>query len=117
MQAGEAFAGRVAASLLVAVGLPELIVSTEQQYEERAVELASRPQLLEPIRARLAAERTTRSLFDSPRFTRHLESAYALIYDRHHAGHGLLPSTCQRIDVTWAWPWPMSMLDGQIFWP
>jgi predicted O-linked N-acetylglucosamine transferase (SPINDLY family) len=86
-QAGEAFAGRVAASLLMAVGLPELIVSTEAEYEARAVELACQPELLAPLRARLAAARATCPLFDAPRFTRHLESAYVTIYERHHAGH------------------------------
>jgi predicted O-linked N-acetylglucosamine transferase (SPINDLY family) len=83
---GEAFAGRVAASLLGAVGAPELIVSTQEQYEERAVELASQPQRLEAIRAKLTANRLAAPLFDTPRFARHIEAAYRMIYERSQAG-------------------------------
>lgn len=83
---GESFAGRVGASLLTAVGLPELIATTRGQYEELAVELASDPRRMAALRARLAGDLRTRSLFDTTAFARHLEAAYARMYDRYHAG-------------------------------
>ena len=83
---GETFASRVAASLLRAVGLPELITTTESEFEELAVELAHNPQRLQALRQRLQQNRPTAPLFDCPSFTRHLESAYTAIVDRYHAG-------------------------------
>jgi protein O-GlcNAc transferase len=84
--AGEAFAGRVAASLLCAVGLPELIASTPGEYEDRAVELAGDPAQLAAIRQKLADHRLTTPLFDVQQFTRHLEAAYTAAFERHQAG-------------------------------
>lgn len=81
--AGNSFAGRVAASLLQAIELPELITTSAAAYEELAVRLASNPVLLTGIRQKLAANRLTTRLFDTPRFTRHLEDAYTQIYERH----------------------------------
>jgi predicted O-linked N-acetylglucosamine transferase (SPINDLY family) len=86
---GDAFAARVAASLLSAVGLPELITSTRQDYEDMAVALATDPQQLRGIRDKLAHHRLTAPLFDSQRFTKHLEAAYIAIHRRYLAG--LLP--------------------------
>jgi predicted O-linked N-acetylglucosamine transferase (SPINDLY family) len=83
---GETFAGRVGASLLTAAGLPELITSTPEQYERLAVELASNPQRAAGIRAKLAVNLRTVPLFDTGASARHLEAAYARMYDRHHAG-------------------------------
>ena len=83
---GETFASRVAASLLRATGLPELITSTESEFEELAVELAHNPQRLQALRQRLQQNRPTAPLFDCASFTRHLESAYTAIVDRYHAG-------------------------------
>ena len=83
---GTAFPGRVAASLLSAMGLPELITENFPDYEELAVRLATNPQELAAIRAKLAANRLTQPLFDTARFTRHIESAFATIYDAHQAG-------------------------------
>ena len=85
-QLGETFAGRVAASLLNAVGLPELITSTQEAYEERAVELATDGARLQELKRKLAANRLTTPLFDSERYTRHLEAAYMAILERHQAG-------------------------------
>jgi predicted O-linked N-acetylglucosamine transferase (SPINDLY family) len=85
-RAGNTFASRVAASLLTAVGLPELITATVAEYEDLAVELATSPPRLAAIRQRLAANRLSSPLFDSARFTRSLESAYGVIYDRCVAG-------------------------------
>jgi predicted O-linked N-acetylglucosamine transferase (SPINDLY family) len=91
---GEAFAGRVGASLLTAIGLPELITATRQRYEELAIELALEPQRLARIRGRLLDARLSSPLFDTPRFTRNLEAAYTAIHDRYAAG---LPPEHQRL--------------------
>jgi protein O-GlcNAc transferase len=83
---GKTFAGRVAASLLNAVGLPELVVHSAEQYHSLATELAQSPARLAGIRTRLAANRETMSLFDTPRITRNLEAAYIDIWNRHQIG-------------------------------
>jgi predicted O-linked N-acetylglucosamine transferase (SPINDLY family) len=83
---GEAFASRIAASLLAAIGVPELITSTQQQYEQLAIELASNPQRLAGIRTRIQDNRLTSPLFDTPRFARNLEAAYTAIHGRYLAG-------------------------------
>jgi len=83
---GETFASRVAASLLRATGLPELITATESEYEELAADLAHHPERLHALRQRLQQNRPTAPLFDCASFTRHLESAYTAIVDRYHAG-------------------------------
>jgi predicted O-linked N-acetylglucosamine transferase (SPINDLY family) len=83
---GETFAGRVAASLLQAVGLPELITRTPAEYEALALELATHPTRLTDIRSKLAANRLTYPLFDTARFTRDLEQAYVVMWDRYQAG-------------------------------
>ena len=70
------YAGRVAASLLHAVGLPELVTQTPEDYEALAVELARDPRKLSHLRAKLAANRLSTPLFDTPRFTRDLEEIY-----------------------------------------
>jgi predicted O-linked N-acetylglucosamine transferase (SPINDLY family) len=82
---GEAFASRIAASLLTALGVPELIASTQQQYEQLAIELASDPRRLAEIRAKIQVNRLTSSLFDTPRFARNLEAAYLAIHERYQA--------------------------------
>jgi predicted O-linked N-acetylglucosamine transferase (SPINDLY family) len=83
---GRSFAGRVAASLLRSIELPELVTTSIQQYEGLAVELATNPTLLAEIKQRLANNRLTTPLFDSRSFVRHLESAYTMIFERYHAG-------------------------------
>src|SRR3984893_7546326 len=85
-QIGETFAGRVAASLLTAVGLPELIVPTPEHYESMAIELATRPELMAAIKDKLAQNRLTKPLFDTKRYTRHIESAYLTMYRRCQDG-------------------------------
>jgi predicted O-linked N-acetylglucosamine transferase (SPINDLY family) len=77
---GESFAGRVAASLLQAAGLPELVTSNLQEYEALAVKLACEPQLLEAVRAKLERNRLTSRLFDTDRFRRHIESTYTTMW-------------------------------------
>jgi predicted O-linked N-acetylglucosamine transferase (SPINDLY family) len=83
---GDAFAGRIAASLLTALGVPELITSTQQRYEQLAIELASTPPRLAQIRAKIQENRLSSPLFDTPRFARNLEAAYVAIHDRYQAG-------------------------------
>jgi predicted O-linked N-acetylglucosamine transferase (SPINDLY family) len=83
---GESFASRVAASLLNAIRLPELIAHSQEDYVQRAVDLAGNPASLLEIRRKLAAHRDTAPLFDTPLYTRHLESAYAAMHARHQAG-------------------------------
>jgi len=84
--AGEGFAARVAASTLHAVGLPELIAETPEAYEATALALATEPDRLAGLRARLAADLPAKPLFDSARWTRALESAWTEIVRRHVAG-------------------------------
>lgn len=80
---GETFPARVAASLLQAVGLPELIAGSLEDYEERAVRLATKPAELAELRAKLAGNRLRMPLFDTERFARHLERAYQSMWERH----------------------------------
>jgi predicted O-linked N-acetylglucosamine transferase (SPINDLY family) len=75
----------VAASLLNAVGLPELVTSTQAEYEERAVQLATDPSRLQGIRKKLADNRLSTALFDTQLFARHIESAYLQMYERYQA--------------------------------
>jgi predicted O-linked N-acetylglucosamine transferase (SPINDLY family) len=83
---GDTFPGRVAASLLRNVGLPELITTTLGDYEELAIELATVPEKLAVIKHRLAANRLTTPLFDTRHFTGHIEAAYVAMFDRYGAG-------------------------------
>jgi predicted O-linked N-acetylglucosamine transferase (SPINDLY family) len=89
--ADDAFAGRVAASLLHAVGLPELVASDAAQYEATALRIATTPALLDELRARLARNRSTHPLFDTVRYGRHLEAAYALMWE--HQQRGFAPAS------------------------
>lgn len=84
--AGESFAGRVAASLLNAVDLPELVTQSPQGYEATAVELAADPDRLGRLRRRLADNRLVTPLFDIARTARSMESAYTQMYERHLNG-------------------------------
>jgi predicted O-linked N-acetylglucosamine transferase (SPINDLY family) len=81
-----AFAGRVGASLLHAVGLPELVAHRVEQYEAIALRLATTPALLSEVRARLVENRRTHPLFDTGRYRRHLEAAYTLMWERYQRG-------------------------------
>jgi predicted O-linked N-acetylglucosamine transferase (SPINDLY family) len=83
---GETFAGRVAASLLRAVGLPELVTASLADYEARAVELAKDRAQLTALRRRLDGARRTAPLFDGQRSARDLESLYLRMVERQRAG-------------------------------
>ena len=83
---GQTYASRVGASLLRAVGLPELVVDSLEAYEALAVDFAMNPEKLAATRRTLADNRLTTPLFDTPRFTRNLEAAYEAIWNRHQQG-------------------------------
>jgi protein O-GlcNAc transferase len=82
---GQSFASRVAASLLNAIGLPELITTSQAEYEALAIELALNPQKLAEIKLKLANNRLTTPLFDTPLFAKNLEAAYLQMYERYQA--------------------------------
>jgi predicted O-linked N-acetylglucosamine transferase (SPINDLY family) len=83
---GETFAGRVASSLLHNLHLPELITATLEDYVRLAIELATHPEKRAAIKQKLADNRLTTALFDTALFTRHIETAYAAMVERHKAG-------------------------------
>jgi predicted O-linked N-acetylglucosamine transferase (SPINDLY family) len=83
---GQAFAGRVAGSLVRAVGLPELVTEDPRQYEALALALARDPERLGRLRHKLAANLATAPLFDAKGFAADLERAYTQIHDRCRAG-------------------------------
>jgi len=83
---GATFASRVAGSLLGAVGLPELITGSLEDYEALALKLARDPALLASLRQKLARNRDLYPLFDTERFTRHIEAAYTVMWERAQRG-------------------------------
>jgi len=85
-QIGETFAGRVAASLLNSIGLPELITSTRRDYIELAIELATAPEKLAVIKHKLSQNRLAKPLFNTRLFTSHIEASYTAMYERYQAG-------------------------------
>ena len=83
---GEAFAARMAGSLLRSMGLSELVTYSLEDYEALALRLASRPDTLAMIRTKLAQYRVDCPLFDADRFCRHLETAYDVMWQRRKRG-------------------------------
>jgi protein O-GlcNAc transferase len=88
-RSGESFVSRGAASQLSNIGLPELVTNSHHAYESLAIELATNPEKLLALKAKLASNRATTPLFNTPLLAQHIEAAYQAIYDRYHAG--LLP--------------------------
>jgi predicted O-linked N-acetylglucosamine transferase (SPINDLY family) len=86
---GTTFAGRVGAGLLSAVGLGELITETLDEYENLALKIARDPKFHTALKAKLARNIRTTALFDTARFTRHIEAAYQTMWER--AQQGLSP--------------------------
>jgi predicted O-linked N-acetylglucosamine transferase (SPINDLY family) len=86
-RAGETLPSRIAGSLLRAVGLDSLVLQTREAYRERAVELGRNRQMLLEMRSDLERRKASLPAFDTPAFTRGLESAFALAIERHRAGH------------------------------
>jgi predicted O-linked N-acetylglucosamine transferase (SPINDLY family) len=83
---GSTFAGRVAASLLKAAGLKDLVTANLADYETLALSLARDPARLAGLKAKLASERQSCPLFDTLRFTRQIESAYFTMWERYQRG-------------------------------
>jgi predicted O-linked N-acetylglucosamine transferase (SPINDLY family) len=83
---GRSFAARVAGSQLNALGLPELLTDSLQEYEARALELATNPALLQEIRQKLAQAVVDAPLFQTDRYRRHLEAAYATMWEMYARG-------------------------------
>ncbi|UZE48918.1 tetratricopeptide repeat protein [Rhodopseudomonas sp. P2A-2r] len=83
---GETFAGRVAASLLHNIGLPELVATSQSDYERLAIELATQPARLAAIAGTLRDNRLAAPLFDTARVTEHIETAYLAMVERSRAG-------------------------------
>lgn len=90
---GESFASRVAASLLHSMDLPELVTFSQDEYEALAIELANNPVILDGLKKKLINNRLTTPLFDTPSFTRSLESAYIEMYQREQKGLQISPIT------------------------
>ena len=87
---GQTFPSRVGASLLRAVGLPELVTQSLADYESLAIRLATEPVLLNALRQKLSTQLRSAPLYDTPRYTRHLEAAYSHMAERARQG---LPPT------------------------
>lgn len=83
---GRGFAARAGASVVRAIGLPELVASSAAAYEQIALDLAHNPVLMTAMKAKLAANRNTAPLFDSSRFARHIEVGFEAAHDRHRNG-------------------------------
>ena len=83
---GDTFAGRVAASLLNAIGLNELVTESLAEYEARALDLANDPAALAGVKDKLQRNRKTHPLFDTARHTRALERAYEHMVEAHRGG-------------------------------
>jgi predicted O-linked N-acetylglucosamine transferase (SPINDLY family) len=83
---GKAFSGRVAASLLHAIGMDELVTQTLKDYENLVLGLALDPARLEMVRQKLIENRRTAPLFDTDRFRRHIESAYTTMWEIFQKG-------------------------------
>jgi protein O-GlcNAc transferase len=80
---GQSFASRMAASILNAICLPELITSSQEEYESLAIELALNPKKFTDLKLRLVNNRLTTPLFDTPLFTKNIEAAYIKMYDHY----------------------------------
>ena len=83
---GNTFPGRVAASLLNAIGMPQLVTASLAEYEALARKLAGDPAALAAIKAKLAVNRDTHPMFDTARFAGYLESAYVTMWERQQRG-------------------------------
>jgi protein O-GlcNAc transferase len=83
---GATFAGRVAGSLLTAIGMPELITGSLEEYEQMALALACAPQRLSELRRKLDENRDASALFNLPECTEHIEAAYARMWQTWLSG-------------------------------
>lgn len=85
-QIGDSFASRMAASLLNAVGLTELITTNQQDYEKKAIELATDQDMLQQIKNKLRSNLTVSELFNAQLFAHHIELAYQKMYQLRKEG-------------------------------
>ena len=83
---GSQFAARVSASLLNSIGLSELIVNTQEEYEALVLELATDTNRLNALKSKLARNRLTKPLFDTKQYARHFEIGLRQAYDRYFEG-------------------------------
>ncbi len=83
---GSHFASRVSASLLGAVGLPELVTDNLEDYEALAFRVSQNPDELDGLTDKLARNRLSEPLFDTPRFVANLEGAYRRMWDQYLSG-------------------------------
>ena len=83
---GKGFAARVASSLLTALEIPELIATSENEYEALALTLATNPEKLATIKRKIVANRTLAALYDTETYTKDLEKAYSYAYERYSSG-------------------------------
>jgi protein O-GlcNAc transferase len=83
---GRTFQARVAGSLLQAIGLPELVTTSTGDFEALAIALATDPARLQALGQRLLANRATHPLYATDRLRRHIESAYATMWEIHAKG-------------------------------
>jgi protein O-GlcNAc transferase len=93
---GRAFAGRVSASLLNAIGVPELVTHSLAEYEALALRLATDPAALKEVRDKLAGNRATHPLFDTDRFRRNIEAAYLRMWETWQRGEPAQPFRIER---------------------
>ena len=94
---GESFAARVAASLLDACGLGDLVTSNQNDYEALALKLAKNETLRGHLKQRLRRNRLEYPLFDSTRFCRHIEAAYVTMWERWQRGESPTPFAVKRL--------------------
>jgi protein O-GlcNAc transferase len=86
-KSGESFASRVAASLLSACKLSELIVRTDEEYQSKAIDLANEPSKILDIKRRISEFRSKNPLFATKNYTRKLENLLYQMYENNHRGH------------------------------
>jgi predicted O-linked N-acetylglucosamine transferase (SPINDLY family) len=83
---GKSYSARMGASILSSLNLPELITTTSKEYEALAIELATNPEKFKKLKDKLTSNLSTAPLFDTPLFTKNIESAYTTMYERHRQG-------------------------------
>jgi len=86
-KSGKSYTSRMATSMLDAVGLSELVTTTEKEYEELILDLATNPDKLSEIRARLSKNRLSEPLFDTELYIKHLEEGYRRVYENYAKGN------------------------------
>lgn len=96
---GATFVARGAGSILRGLEMPELITENLSAYEELAVQIASDPSRLQRLKQKIASKRRTAPLFDSSRYARHLDAAYAGMWRQYQSGEGPTPFAVAPIDT------------------